>query len=230
MRELKQSLPDEVRARLGVPDDALVDAQLAAPRATSRGLVLADVRTMPVEARDNEDGTRSIVGYATTWDTYYDVAGGPPWGWSECVVRGAANKAIVEHDDVRFLTNHDGVPHARSRGLSVDTMQLVVDDIGLRFEVPGVDVERNVFAAAMLSAIDRGDLDQCSFAFQAVRQEWNDDYTERRILEVRLFDVSAVTYPANTATIIGARKVADPTDERPRLSLALATAQAFALD
>ena len=92
------------------------------------------------------------------------------------------------------------------------------------------------------STLERGDVDQMSHAFIALRQEWNDDYTERRILEVRLFDVSAVTYPANDVTVIALRAAAgiDPdTDaggpepeqiaERTGMPLSLAAAQAAAL-
>jgi hypothetical protein len=46
----------------------------------------------------------------------------------------------------------------------------------------------------------RGDLDQMSFAFAVVRQEWSQDYTQRTINECRLFDVSVVTYPASPST------------------------------
>jgi hypothetical protein len=226
MRELKYSLPEQVRARLGVPDDALIDAHLATVRPTVRGDVMAEVRHFTLEARTDDDtGAKSLVGWATTWDTFYDVAGGPPMGWSETMVRGSANKAVAEHDDVRFLFDHTGIPNARHRGLPVDTMTLSIDQLGLRYDVPNLDTDRNVFAAALWSAIERKDVDQCSMAFQVMRQEWNNDWTERRILEVRLFDVSAVTYPANTATIIGARTAEQPTrtDGFP-LSLAIAQA------
>jgi hypothetical protein len=50
--------------------------------------------------------------------------------------------------------------------------------------------------------IDRGDLDEMSFAFRVTGQVWNDDYTEREITEVSLNrgDVSVVTFGANPAT------------------------------
>lgn len=222
---MKHTLPDEVRARLALSDDELITANLLARRANR----FVDVRVVNVETRENDDGTRGVVGYATTWDTWYDVAGGAPWGWAETIARGSATKSLAEHDDVRFLINHDGIAGARSRGLGIDTMQLTADDIGLRFDIPSLDVVRNPFMAALCSAIDRGDLDQCSFAFQPTRQEWNSDYTERRILELRLFDVSAVTYPANEATIIGARSVAVSSGERRGMPLSLALAQAASI-
>lgn len=219
---MKHTLPSEVRDRLGLSDDELIAASLADRRAKN----LVDVRAQRLEVRSNDDGTRSIVGYATTWDTWYDVAGGAPYGWSESIARGAATKSLAERDDVRFLNNHDGLPLARTKS---GTMLLEADDMGLRVEVPNLDPS-NPSAAELLSALDRGDVDQMSFAFQAIRQDWNSDYTERRITEVRLFDVSAVTYPANEATIIAARSQFDATPAtRTGFPLSLALAQAAAL-
>lgn len=109
------------------------------------------------------------------------------------------------------------------------TMELVADEIGLRVDIPNLDVARNAFAAALASALDRQDVDQMSFAFQAVRQEWNSDYTERYITELRLFDVSAVTFPANTATIMALREQYMEQQETRRSGYSLNRARAEAL-
>jgi hypothetical protein len=53
--------------------------------------------------------------------------------------------------------------------------------------------------------MERGDMDQMSFAFRVLRDEWNSDYSERKIYELKLFDVSMVTYPANPATVAKVR-------------------------
>jgi len=229
MRDLlTRSLPDAVRERLAADTPTLIAAGLAS-RTTDGHTV--EARTCKVETRTGDDGSRGVVGYATTWDTWYDVAGGAPFGWSESIAKGAATKSLAERDDVRFLVNHEGVTKARCRGSQMDTMTLAADDMGLRFDVPHLD-ERNPSVMELLSAIDRGDVDECSFAFMATLQEWNEDYTQRRILEVRLFDVSAVTYPANKATIIGLRSAApaapiEPTERGMSLRLALALADSL---
>lgn len=222
---MKSFLPDEVRARLGLTDDELIAANLADRRAR---LGMVDTRAQRLEVRAADDGSRSLTGYATTWDTYYDVAGGAPYGWTETIARGAASKSLAERDDVRFLINHDGLPQARARGLAIDTMTLTADELGLRVDIPALD-SGNPRVVELLSAIDRGDVDQMSFAFYVVKQEWNAEYTERRILELRLVDVSAVTYPANSATIIAARAATVPSTTRSGLPLSLALAQASAL-
>lgn len=53
----------------------------------------------------------------------------------------------------------------------------------------------------------RGDMDQMSIGFQVTRQEWDGDYTERYIREVKLFDVSVVTFPASTTTSASLRSL-----------------------
>jgi HK97 family phage prohead protease len=217
------SLPDIVRRRLQEAPDQLAAANITA----KRGQYVADLRsTARLEPRSNDDGTVSLAGYATTWETWYDVAGGAPYGWEETIARGSANKSLQARDVVHFLYDHEGMPMASNKG---QTMTLTADEIGLLMEVPSLDVKRNVFAAALVSAIERGDVDEMSFAFRAIRQEWNDDYTQRRILELQLFDVSGVGRPANPATIIGVRSDDAIEEQRDEFPLSLALAQVEAL-
>lgn len=226
MRDLlTRSLPAEVLERLSLPPEAMVAAGLAAQATTRQGLVVVESRPREFEVRENDDGTVGLTGYAATWDTWYDVAGGAPYGWSESIARGAVTKSLAERDDVRFLVNHEGLPLARTRSR---TMTLVADDLGLLVDVPAVDVRNNPTAQELVSALARGDVDQMSWAFMAMRQEWSKDYTERRILEARMFDVSAVTYPANEATIIAARSSSDTPEIAERSAMPLSLARALA--
>lgn len=222
MRDLlTRSLPDAVRERLAVESSALTDAGIAAR--TASGIV--EARGYLIETREVGDGVFHVQGYAATWDTFYDVAGGAPYGWSETIARGAVDKSLAEKDDVRFLLNHEGVPLARTKS---GTMALRADDIGLMVDVPNLDLS-NPKAAELRSALERGDVDEMSWAFMVTRQEWNKDYTERRISEARMFDVSAVSFPANPATIIGLRNQEPTPSQRGAFPLALALAQAAAL-
>ena len=222
MRDLlTRSLPDAVRDRLQVESGALVDAGIAAR--TTQGIV--EARAHVIETREIADGVFHVQGYAATWDTWYDVAGGAPWGWTETIARGAVSKSLAERDDVRFLLNHEGMPLARTKS---GTMTLASDDIGLFVDVPSLDLT-NPRSQELRSALERGDVDEMSWAFMVTRQEWNEDYTERRILEARMFDVSAVSFPANPATIIGLRSEAPTTSQRGAFPLSLAIAQAAAL-
>jgi hypothetical protein len=56
--------------------------------------------------------------------------------------------------------------------------------------------------------VERGDVDQMSFAFRVIRQKYNEDRTQRTLTEVSLADgdVSVVTYPAYPTTSVEARE------------------------
>lgn len=220
------ALPEPVLARVGVTDtDPVLRGVtcLAEHALPNERLTLAEERTARAELRSADDGTFGLHGYASVTDVWYEVAGGAPYGWNEMIARGAFTKALTERDDVRLLIEHEGLPLARTVSR---TLTLEADDVGLLADAPSLDL-RNPRAQELLSVIERGDADQMSFAFKVVRQEWNDDYTERRILEVRLYDVSVVTYPANPATVVALRN-APPAHVEERAAMTLATAQAFA--
>lgn len=162
-----------------------------------------------IELRESDDGTCSFRGYACVYDVWYDVAGGPErGGWREMVAADAASRTLNARPDVRLLLNHDGLPLARTRS---GTLLLDQDSRGLIAEAPALDL-RNPKVQEVRSGMDRGDVDEMSFAFRVTRQEWNDDYTERTIREFALdvsgSDVSIVTYPANPYTVAQLRTAA----------------------
>lgn len=151
-----------------------------------------------VEIRATDEGGPVIDGYASVWDVWYDVAGGPDrGGWRERITRGAATKTISEQLDAMFLlADHDGLPIAGTRNGS---LLLEDDSRGLRIEaMPDMASPYN---GEIVTRLRSGLLDSMSFAFSAEKQEWNGDYTERSITELRLFEVSVVKWPANAATI-----------------------------
>jgi HK97 family phage prohead protease len=152
--------------------------------------------TTEVEFRDGDEGTGlHLTGYASLTGVPYEV--NDMFGsYTETVQRGAFKKALREKDDTRLLVNHEGIPIARTKS---GTLKLSEDEQGLHVDAPSLDGE-SPLVQTVRSAMKRGDLDQMSFAFQATRQEWNEDYSQRTIREVRLFDVSVVTYPASPST------------------------------
>lgn len=216
-----RNLPAPVLARL---DEHLGPRDDAAPHRRNLDTVqrcrLLEARSRPIELRLTDDGDPILDGYATVYEHGYDVAGGPPWGWTETIATGAATKSVLDRHDVRLLFDHEGIPLARTRSR---TLELDSDDVGLHVTTPqGLD-RHSPLVQSIASAMSRGDLDEMSFAFQVLRQEWNADYTERRILEVKLFDVSVVTYPANPATVAQLR-----TEQPARGGMSLAFAKAVA--
>ncbi|WIM97833.1 HK97 family phage prohead protease [Actinoplanes oblitus] len=155
--------------------------------------------TVRAELRAGDSGSTTLDGYASVTGSPYSVR---DWlgEYDETIERGAFAKTLREKDDVRLLLNHDGLPLART---SSGTMTLEEDDQGLRV-VAELD-RRSSLVNDVAVAMERGDLTEMSFAFSATRQEWNEDYTERFIREVKLYDVSVVTYPANPATTVKLR-------------------------
>lgn len=219
-----RNLPSEVVTRLrdGYGDD-VVDNRHSGLWIDYRGRTLEHRAVPQVELRTDEFGNPILDGYATVYEHAYDVAGGAPYGWSETIARGAADKSVAEQDDVFLFFDHEGLPLARTRA---KTLMLESDAMGLRSEAH-VNAQ-SPYSMEIVSRVQRGELDAMSFAFTAVRQEWNEDYTERRILELRLFDVSVVSFPANPATVVQARH-REPAPVGRSLSLARAQADRLRL-
>ncbi len=176
-------------------------------------------RLRPFEVRTWTDGVASagsdpiehvgLRGYASTTEEPYPVT---DWlgEYQETICRGAFTKALQERQDVRLLVNHEGIPVARTKS---GTMALNEDERGLLVDVPSLDTD-SPLVQTIRSAMQRGDLDQMSFSFRATRQEWNEDYTERFVREVKLYDVSLVTYPANEGTDVKLRGIPFATLDR----------------
>lgn len=190
MKDLR-NLPQPVLDRLTTPAPGVYRDTIYRGRP-----VRLEARLVPVELRADTDQP-TLEGYATVWDTPYEVFGGPPFGWTETIAQGAADQSLRDRDDVRFLVNHDGLPLARTKS---GTLDLTADTIGLH--VAATLDPRSPDVQALTSALERGDLDEMSFAFQVEEQTWDGDFTERIITKLKLFDVSGVTFPANPATHI----------------------------
>lgn len=193
---------------------------MAHPREALSGRESRSFTVREVEVRSGEQDALTLVGYASVTDSPYtvrDFLG----EYSEVVRPGAFAKSIAEQDDVRLLLNHDGLPLARTKS---GTLRLAEDEVGLRVEA---DLEpRSGLVNDVRIAMERGDLDEMSFAFQVTRQEWSPDYSQRDITEVRLFDVSVVTYPANPATSAALRAADVPLEGMPVEELAALVARA----
>ena len=145
-----------------------------------------------VEERNNDDkNTLLFTGYASVFDKPYGVRDSRGQ-YNETIKQGAFKKTLQEQDDVRFLVNHDGIPLART---SSGTLQLEEDEYGL-FVRAELDPS-NPTVAEVSSAMKRGDLNEMSFAFAAIKDNFDNSGENREVNEARLFDVSVVTYPAN---------------------------------
>ena len=157
------------------------------------------------ELRINEN-EKKVAGYAAKFNERSE----PIWGMFREVVAPGAFAKTIKTADVRLLINHDGLPLARTKS---NTLMLGEDETGLWFEanvdMADPDVQR------IIPKMQRGDLDQMSFGFYVVRDRW--DHTEgdervRTLLEVDLFDISVVTFPAYPQTTVGLRSAKEVYD------------------
>jgi HK97 family phage prohead protease len=141
----------------------------------------------------------SLDGYATVFGHGYDVYGGPSrGGWTESVDKRAFDVTLREKPDLHLLINHEGMPLARTKS---GTLQLSTDGKGLRVKAPNLD-RRDPDVQRLEVKMQRGDMDEMSFAFRVKNDVWNSDETTRDLTEVSLHkgDVSVVNFGANDAT------------------------------
>lgn len=164
-----------------------------------------------VRANQNEQHGHFLEGRPIVYDQRTDL------GYcDEIIAKGALDEADLK--DVRFLVNHntDMIPLARSRNNNENsTMQMTVDDDGMGIRVD-LDIDNNTEAKNLYSAVERGDIDGMSFMFSVNGDEWEDiesDHPTRTITKLgKVFEVSAVTFPAYEQTSITARGLSEALD------------------
>lgn len=162
-----------------------------------------------VRAEQNEEHGHFLTGQPIVYNERTNL------NWYDEIID---NDALAETDlrDVRFLINHntDMIPLARSRNNNANsTMQMeVIPNVGMTIRVD-LDTENNADARSLYSAVSRGDISGMSFMFTVDSDTWEDlesDHPTRHIRSIsKVFEVSAVTFPAYEATSIQARGLAD---------------------
>ena len=170
-----------------------------------------------VRAEENEEHGTMLTGRPIVYNATTDLG-----YFFERIDIGALDQADLR--DVKFLVNHniDMIPLARSRRNNENsTMQMTVGSAGMDIRVD-LDVENNADARALYSSVKRGDISGMSFMFTVDRAEWLDLDTDKptRVIKSirRVFEVSAVTFPAYEQTTIAARS-AEAALERAKSAL-----------
>lgn len=161
--------------------------------------------TFEVRAEQGENGEKIITGRPIVYNSRTDLG-----YFDEIIEAGALDGADLT--DVRFLVNHntDMIPLARSRRNNGNsTMKMTADFQGLYLDFVKLDVENNMDARALYSAVQRSDITGMSFMFSIDDEEWEDlesDHPTRHIKKIgSVVEVSAVTWPAYESTEINAR-------------------------
>lgn len=163
-----------------------------------------EVRAAPAA----ENGELRFEGYAAVFNSFSEDLG----GFREMILPGAFSNGM--NDDVRCLLNHD--PNYVLGRNKAGTLKLEQDERGLKFEVTAPDT---AWARDLYKSVQRGDIDQCSFGFSVMPdgETWRRTPTgdERILSDLRLYDVSIVTYPAYPDTTAGVRSAAEAYRGRP---------------
>lgn len=154
---------------------------------------------LKTRAEDNGEGM-FIEGYFAVFDKETQL-----WpGAFEEVAPGAFAGTLS--NDIKALTNHETtLVLGRNKA---GTLELKEDSYGLwgRATINPNDTD----AVNLYQRVKRGDVDQCSFGFNIIKEEtdWREDGTVKwRMTEIDLHEVSVVTFPAYEQTGVQARKV-----------------------
>jgi len=156
-----------------------------------------EYRNLQIEKRQSEEKEKDYLvrGYASTFEPYVLFTDEDGVDYSEQIDPTAFDEADLS--DVIFLYNHDGMVYARQKN---GTLKISTDKHGLLTET---DLSSTQASRDLYDAIDSGLIDQMSFAFTVAEDEY-DRKTHTRIIHRigKVYDVSAVSIPANPTTDI----------------------------
>lgn len=162
---------------------------------------LRELTTQKIEIRENEDGSKTLTGYAVKWEKKSHVLGYYR-KFREQFKQGAFADSL-QKDDQRFLWSHDtSKVLGRTKN---NTLRLQEDSIGLRFEL---DLPDTTLGDDTYKSIKRGDVDGVSFGFRSEAddvEEPDDDLMLRTVTKAKLLEVSAVAFPAYPDSEVSAR-------------------------
>lgn len=154
--------------------------------------------TQPKFETREADGEMYISGYFAVFNSEYEM-----WpGAVESIADTAFDGALA--DDIRCLIDHETrLVLGRNKN---GTLTLKVDARGLWGEVRINPNDQD--AVNLYERVKRGDVDQCSFGFDILDEEFEDrgDSVKWTIKKVKLYEVSVVTFPAYEETSVSARK------------------------
>lgn len=167
-----------------------------------------EYRTMELRARESREGEEKnyvVEGYATTFGDPYELFRDGKYVMREEVDKDAFKD--TDMSDVIFQIDHEGRVYARTRNGSLG---LDIDEHGLKTTT---DLGLTESSRSVYEDISAGLYDRMSFAFTVNKDSYTEEEMEngdiivtRTILGIsKLYDVSAVSFPANPNTDISAR-------------------------
>lgn len=183
----------------------------------SQGRQYRNIKEIRVaETVEGEEKSYKVRGYATTYNEPYTLYADDDIEIREQVAPSAFESADMS--DVIMQYNHEGRVFARTRN---NTLSLESDEHGLLIDADlgGTEIGRQLY-----EEIDGGYTDRMSFGFTVSEDEVNETREKgkrtvylRTITSIgKLFDVSAVSIPANDGTEISARSFVDGLIEKEK--------------
>lgn len=160
-----------------------------------------------------QEDEKRVTGYATTFDVPYKLYGSNSYEIWEVIDKKAFDKTDME--DVIMQYDHEGRVFARTRN---NTLALRSDEHGLLIDADlgGTELGRQLY-----EEIKGGYTDKMSFGFTVRGDKWEDEMIDgvqkstRTITDIgKLYDVSAVSIPANDSTSLSVRSLTDGAIER----------------
>ncbi len=190
-----------------------------------------DLHVSGLHVREAEDGGRSrtIEGYAVVfgkrsvnlvpWSSYREVY--------EIMEPGSIDNALLQRSDVVLTAFHDNTAILGRWRQGKGTLNLSLDQRGLRIDCTLADTER---VNELLSAIERGDISGMSFAFLADEEDSENGVSYEKLADrsadgkevwlrhvkkvTALYDVTIAGHPAYPQTSVAQREIDDYLDTR----------------
>jgi HK97 family phage prohead protease len=148
-----------------------------------------------LEIREGLGEPPKIKGYAAIFNVLSQ-----PLPFRERILPGAFRNSLT--NDVRALVGH--VSSQIIGRKKNKTLELREDTKGLYVEI---EPPNTTLGHDTVESIKRGDLDQMSFGFVTISDQWKNENTQivRELIEVDLLEVSVVAFPAYTQTSVSVR-------------------------
>lgn len=172
-----------------------------------------------------ENSPKTIQGYAIKWNELSNPIGGL---FVEKFERGAFAESLKTNNQKAFWSHNSNYVLGSTRS---NTLRLIEDDVGLRFEV---DLPDSTWGNDAYTSIKRGDVDNVSFGFSLINKDsesWedrSDGVLIRTVKTANLYEISPVAFPAYPQTEVSARsleayneykKSANPVDDTVKIYL-----------
>lgn len=179
-----------------------------------------DLSTAALTVRADDAGGEHFRGYGAVFNSRTAIGNPLRWGFYEEIAEGAFTKTLAE-GDARMLIDHDSY-YVVSR-VTAGTLTLSEDGHGLAVD-SALDPELS-YVRDLSANLRNKNITGMSFGFYVIKDEWNTETLEvegadpvevevRIIREVRLVEVSAVTFPAYPETEAELKAVARALDHR----------------